>query len=124
MAVADDKLSEKIIGCAYTVANTLGHGFLEKVYENALLHEMTKAAVKSKPQYGMQVVYDGVVVGEFVADILVEDTVLVEVKAVKQLNDNHMAQCLNYLKATGLDVCLLVNFGSARVEVKRVMQRT
>jgi len=71
----------------------------------------------------MQVLYDGVVVGEFVADILVEDTVLIEVKAVRQLNDKHMAQCLNYLKATGLAVCLLINFGSTRVEVKRVMQR-
>ncbi len=65
----------------------------------------------------------GVVVGEFVADMLVEDSILIEIKALKQLNDNHMAQCLNYLKATGLDVCLLINFGSARVEVKRVMKR-
>ena len=87
MDVAHDKLSETVIGCAYTVANTLGHGFVEKVYENALLHEMTKAGMHCKSQHKMQVIYDGVVVGEFVADMLVEDTILVEVKAVKKLTD-------------------------------------
>ena len=123
MAVTDDRLSETIIGCAYTVANTLGYGFVEKVYENALWHELSKAGVQCKSQHHMQVIYDRIVVGEFVADILVEDTILIEVKAVKKLTDNHLAQCLNYLKATGLGVCLLLNFGGPRIEVRRVMRR-
>ena len=122
MAVRDDRLTETIIGHAYSVSNTLGHGFLEKVYENALLHELLKAGIECKSQHRMQVVYDGIIVGEYVADILVEATVLVEAKAVRQLDENHLAQCLNYLKATGLTVCLLINFGRPRIEVKRVMR--
>jgi GxxExxY protein len=122
MAVTDDRLTEKIIGCAYSVANTLGHGFLEKVYENALLHELRKTEMECRSQHGIQVFYDGIVAGEYVADLLVEGTILVEVKAVRQLDETHLAQCLNYLKATGLSVCLLLNFGRPRIEVKRVMR--
>ena len=122
MAVKDDKLTEEIIGRAYVVANTLGHGFLEKVYENALLHELSKAGIQCRSQHGIQVLYDDTVVGEYVADILVEDKTLVEIKAVRQLDETHLAQCLNYLKATGLSVCLLINFGRPRIEVKRVMR--
>lgn len=117
-----DGITEKIIGCAYTVANDLGSGFVEKVYENALAHELRKAGLDVKQQYGIQVAYDGIIVGEFATDLLVEECVLVELKAAKALDDVHKAQCLNYLKATGLQVCLLVNFGSPRVQIKRIVR--
>ena len=114
-------ITERVIGCAYAVGNTLGCGFLEKVYENALLHELLKAGLPVQAQYPIQVLYDGKVVGDFVADLCVEGRVLVEVKAVRELTEVHMAQCLNYLKATGHKVCLLINFGSPRVEVRRIV---
>ncbi len=101
------------------VSNTLGSGFLEKVYENALVHELRKADAKVAQQHVLSVSYDGVVVGEYAADLVVEDGVLVELKAVRALDDVHMAQCMNYLKATGLRVCLLLNFGQPRLQVKR-----
>jgi GxxExxY protein len=115
----DDALTERIIGCAYTVANTLGAGFLEKVYENALAHELRKAGLSVAQQHGIAVHYDGILVGDFVADLLVEDTVLVELKATRDHSDFYTAQCLNYLKATGKQTCLLLNFGKARIDVKR-----
>ena len=89
-------VSRRIIGCAFTVANALGCGFLEKVYENALAHELRKAGLKTDQQQGITVRYDGAVVGEYVADLLVEDAVVVELKAAKALDDVHLAQCLNY----------------------------
>ena len=116
-----NSLSELIIGCAFTVANTLGAGFLEKIYENALAHELRKAGLKIAQQRGIIVTYDGVVVGEHAVDLLVEESVLVELKAVKALDDVHRAQCLNYLKATGLRLCLLINFGRPRLEIKRAV---
>jgi GxxExxY protein len=122
---ADDtvvnRLSESIIGCAFTVANTLGSGFLEKVYENALAHELRKAGLVVAQQRGIIVRYDGVIVGEYAVDLLVEDAVLVELKAVRALDDIHRAQCLNYLRATGLQLCLLINFGKPRLEIKRII---
>lgn len=117
----DELLSEKIIGAAYTVANILGPGFLEKVYENALSHELCKIGVEVKQQHSVSVYYDGIVVGEYIADLLIENEILVELKAVRGLDNVHMAQCLNYLKATGLRVCLLINFGTAKIEVKRIV---
>ncbi len=114
-------ITESIIGCAYTVANTLGHGFLEKIYENALNHELSKNGLRVKQQYPIQVMYDGVVVGDYVADLLVNDQILLEINAVNKIQDAHLAQCLNYLKATGYKICLLINFGKPRVEVKRVV---
>lgn len=116
-----NKITEKIIGCAYTVSNTLGCGFLEKVYENALYHELKKNGFKVKSQVSMKVMYDKVVVGDYVADLVVEDKVLVELKTVKKLDEIQMAQCMNYLKATGLRVCLLLNFGKPKLEIKRIM---
>ena len=114
-------LTEKIIGCAYAVGNTLGSGFLEKVYENALVHELRKSGVDVLQQHPIKVIYDDVVVGDFVADLLVAGSVLVELKSVKALDAVHMAQCLNYLKATGLKVCLLINFGGTKLELKRLV---
>lgn len=117
----NEEITEKIIGCAYMVANTLGAGFLEKVYENALAHEIRKTGLDVKQQSPITVYYDGVVVGEYVADLVVENEVIVELKSAKSLDNVHMAQCLNYLKATGRKVCLLINFGSPRIELKRIV---
>ena len=116
-----DRLTERIIGCAFTVSNTLGVGFLEKVYGNALAHELSKVGLHARQQYGITVRYDGVVVGEYVADFFVENAIVVELKVARTLDDIHRAQCLNYLKATGLTVCLLVNFGTPRLEIKRIV---
>ena len=113
-------ITEKIIGCAYTVSNVLGAGFLEKVYENALAHELCKAGLRVRQQHPIHVMYDGVIVGDYVADLFVEDCVLVEVKAVKNLDDTYQAQCINYLKATSLRICLLLNFGTPKVGIKRI----
>lgn len=116
-----NRITEKIIGCAFRVANTPGCGFLENVYENALVVDLRHAGLSVKAQYPMQVRYRGEIVGEYVADLLVEDVVLVELKAVSALDSIHQAQCINYLKATGIAVYLLINFGGKRLEIKRLM---
>ena len=114
-------ITESIIGCAYAVGNHLGPGFLEKVYENALSHELSKRGLPVKQQYPIQVMYDGICVGDYVTDMPIDDRILIEIKAQSELNDAHLAQCMNYLKATGFKICLLLNFGKARVEVKRIV---
>jgi GxxExxY protein len=114
-----NELTREIIGCAYTVANALGPGFLEKVYEDALAHELKKSGLGVEQQKKIDVTYDRVVVGHYVADLLVDGRVIVEVKAVKTFDEVQYAQCLNYLKATKLNICLLINFGSPRVQIKR-----
>jgi len=121
LRAAINRVTECVIGCAYAVGNGLGCGFLEKVYENALVHEFGKTSLAVSQQHPIQILYDGVVVGDYVADLLVEERVLVEVKAVKAFDDVHMAQCMNYLRATGLRVCLLVNFGTPKVQIKRIV---
>jgi GxxExxY protein len=113
-------LSGRVIGCAFTVLNTLGAGFLEKVYENAPAFEIRAAGLSVVQQCGARVYYHDVVVGEYFVDLLVEDVLLVELKTVKVLDDAHRMQCTNYLKATGLQLCLLLNFGKLRLEIKRV----
>ena len=113
-------VTEKIIGCAYKVSNTLGIGFVEKVYENALAHLIRKLGLQVVQQHPIKVEFDGIVVGKFVADLWVEKRVLVELKAVSMLKDEHMAQALNYLRATGAEICLLMNFGTTKVEIKRL----
>jgi GxxExxY protein len=114
-------VSERVIGCSYAVANALGHGFLEKVYENALAYEFRSNGLRVEAQKGFAVRYRDVVVGEYVADLLVENLVLVELKAIKEFDDVHLAQCLNYLKAAGLPLCLLINFGTPKIRVKRIV---
>ncbi len=113
-----NEITEKIIGCAYKVANVLGCGFAERVYENAMVHELRKAGLRVEQQKNITVIYDGVVVGDYLADLIVEGKILVELKAVRTLDDAHTAQCLNYLAATGMPLCLLINF-ARKVEVKR-----
>ena len=114
-------LSKRIIGCALTVLHTLGTGFLEKVYENALVYELRKAGLAVSQRHRMVVRYNGIVVGDYTVDLLVEHTVLVELKAARALDEIHRAQCLNYLKATGLHLCLLLNFGRPRLEIKSIV---
>lgn len=116
-----NQLSQRVIGRALGVAGTLGFGFAEKVYGNALAHEIRKTGLAAAQQRGITVWYDGIIIGEYVADSLVEDAVLVELKAVKALDDGYRAQCLNYLKATGSRLCLLLNFGTPRLEIRRVV---
>jgi len=113
-------LTHRVIGCAYRVSNTLGAGFLEKVYENALAIELRKAGLRVEQQKPLPVRYDGQIVGDYVADLLVEGALLIELKAVKALDEVHVAQCINYLKAADLKLCLLVNFGSPKVEIRRI----
>jgi len=115
-----NKITEVIIGSAYKVANALGCGFLEKVYENAMAYEIRKHGLEVKQQESIKVFYDNFEVGFYEADLWVENKVLVELKAVKNLDDVHRAQCLNYLKATKVKICLLINFGNPKVEVKRI----
>ena len=116
-----DKVTEKIIGCVHQVSNVLGPGFLEKVYENALAVELEQVGLRVSRQHRIAVRYKEFLVGEFVADLLVEECVIVEIKAIKALEDIHTAQCVNYLKATALQVCLLVNFGASKATVKRIV---
>jgi GxxExxY protein len=116
-----DALTEEIIKAAFQVSNVLGSGFLEKVYENALTYELRKCGRLVEQQQLIDVHYDKAIVGQYVADLVVEQIVLVEIKAVKCFDDIHLAQCLNYLKATGKPVCLLINFGKPRVEIKRIV---
>ena len=116
-----DAVSEKIIGAAYKVSNTLGAGFLEKVYENALAHQLRKDGVKIEQQRPIKVYYDDVVVGDYFADLIAEGIFIVELKTARRIEDIHLAQTLNYLKATGLTLGLILNFGKPRVEIKRVV---
>jgi GxxExxY protein len=116
-----DEVTGEIIRCCYRVSNELGTGFLEKVYENALAIELRACGFDVQQQARMRVHYRGQVVGEYVADLLVNGEVLVELKCCKAFDDVMMAQCMNYLRATGRRVCLLVNFGKPRVEVKRIL---
>jgi len=114
-----DKLSETVIGCAMEVHRRLGPGFLESVYRNALLLELNRAGIPAAAEVRIPVAYRDVVVGEFVADIVVEGSLILELKAVQDLHATHEAQLVNYLQATGRDVGLLLNFGANRLGVKR-----
>jgi GxxExxY protein len=112
------ELSEKIISCAYNVHNELGQGFLEKVYKNALGIELEESGIEHKVETPLKVLYHGLIVGEYSADIIVDNKIIVEVKAVIKINPAHEVQLVNYLKATGVNVGLLINFAKS-VEVKR-----
>jgi GxxExxY protein len=112
-------LTEKIIGCAYRVYNKMGFGFLESVYEKCLLIELRKAGLRAEYQKPIIVRYDGEVVGEFVADIVVEDTIILELKSVRRIVVAHEIQLVNCLVATGKPVGLVLNFAEQKVEIKR-----
>jgi GxxExxY protein len=113
------ELTEKIIGCAYRIYNTMGFGFLESVYEKCMLIELRKEGLNAESQRPITVSYDNEIVGEFIADIIVEDTIILELKSVKRIAKAHEVQLVNYLVATGKPVGLVLNFGERKVDIKR-----
>jgi GxxExxY protein len=116
-------LSGKVIGLAMKVHSTLGAGFLESIYQKALAHELQKANIRFESEKSLTVLYDGILIGEFVADLLVENELIVELKAVQNLATAHEVQTVNYLVATGKDVGLLINFGGESLEFKKKFRR-
>lgn len=112
-------ITREVIGCAFEVINELGAGFIESVYERALLVALRQKGLAAVAQHPIRVMFRGVCVGEFVADIFVEEKVIVELKAVKAVAPEHQAQVINYLNATGIEVGLLINFGNPKLEYKR-----
>jgi GxxExxY protein len=114
-------LTEQIIGCAFKVSNALGPGFLEEVYENALAHELRRLGLGLQQQAEVYVKYDGIVVGKYIPDLMVNGLVVIEVKATRDHHEAFEACCINYLTATKLPVCLLLNFGKSKLSVKRIV---
>ena len=117
----EDQLIRDVIGSAMEVSNTLGAGFLEKVYERALVRELRMRDLTVKSQLKFSVMYKGYSVGEYCADLMVADTLIVELKCVESLANEHLAQCINYLKISGKRVGLLLNFQRPKLEWKRVV---
>jgi len=115
------ELTHRIIGAAFAVHNALGCGFLEKVYENALIRELQLEGVTVETQKSFTICYRGIEVGTYVADLVVNGTIIVEVKALDQLADPHRAQLLNYLRISGLRLGLLLNFGTTKVQYERLI---
>jgi GxxExxY protein len=118
--VLHKNITHVIINAFYTVYNALGYGFLETVYENALVHELKKRDLRVRSQHPVQVYYDDQLIGEYFADLLVDDRVLVELKSVERLGGEHTAQLINYLKATDVEVGLLFNFGPKPTFVRKI----
>jgi GxxExxY protein len=114
-----EHLTEKIIGCAYKVYNKMGFGFLESVYEKCMIIELERAGLRVESQKPIIVYYDSEKVGEFFADLFVEDSIIIELKSVRNLAKAHEVQLVNYLMATRTEIGLLINFSENRVEVKR-----
>jgi GxxExxY protein len=114
-----EELTHKIIGCAYNVFNQLGYGFLESVYQKAMTIELGKNGLKYEAETPLKVYYDNQVVGDYYIDLCIEDTVIVELKSVENINKQHEVQLVNYLSGTKKDIGLLINFGLSGVEVKR-----
>ncbi|MCD5383308.1 GxxExxY protein [candidate division WOR-3 bacterium] len=112
-------ITQKIIGCAYRAYNNLGFGFLEKVYKKAMIIELKKEGLHIVEESKIEVHYEGGVIGEYYVDLLVEDKVIVELKSTKDLSETYEKQLINYLKATSMEVGLLINFGEKGVEVRR-----
>jgi len=117
-----EELTEKIIGCAYRAYNMMGYGFLESVYEKCLMIELKKADLRAERQKPISVEYEEQIVGEFIADIIVEESVILELKSIKQIVRAHEVQLVNYLVATGIDIGLILNFGEQKVEVRRKLR--
>jgi GxxExxY protein len=117
-----DSLTERVLAAIFEVSNTLGAGFLEKVYERALLRELALRGISATAQASFAITYKEQYVGEYFGDILVEDVLVVELKCVERLANEHTAQCLNYLRASGRTVCLLVNFQKPKVEWRRIVR--
>ena len=116
------ELSFKIIGCAMEVHRVLGPGFLEVVYLNSLAQELTLLGIPFESQKHLPVCYKGKLVGEYIADIIVDNKIILELKAVSRLNSSHTAQALNYLTATGLRLAIIINFGAGSLQSQRVVR--
>ena len=116
-----NEITYKVNGAIFEVNRVLGPGFLEKIYENALMIELKTRGLKAEQQIPVKVDYKGSVVGDYIADIIVEKSVIVELKTVEKLTGLHEAQLLNYLKATGMKIGLLVNFQDTKAEIKRLV---
>ena len=114
-------LTEEVIGSAFEVANVLGAGFLEKVYERAMVHELALRGVAAKSHVSFPVCYKGKYLGDYQADLVVEEKLIVELQCVDRFANEHVAQCINYLKASGLRVALLIDFQKPKIEWKRVL---
>jgi len=121
VALLHEEITKEIIGAAFEVHRVLGYGFLEKVYQKAMQVELIKRGLKAELEHKITVYYKGAVVGDYQADIFVEDAVMVELKVAKEYNPQDEAQLLNELKATGIKVGLLINFGRTKVEFKRMV---
>ena len=114
-----EKFTEEIIACAYRVYNKMGFGFLESVYQKSMLIELRKSGISAENQKSITVFYDEEMVGEFMADIVVNDTIILELKSIRKLSKTHEVQLVNYLVATKMPIGLLINFGESGVEIKR-----
>jgi GxxExxY protein len=121
MSLIYKEMSYKIVGCAMEVHNELGYGFLEKVYENDLMFELKNKNIEAKNQIPIKVNYKGNIVGDYIADILIEDKVIIELKSVENIIDSHISQTINYLKATGLKLAIIINFGKQKLEYERIV---
>ncbi|HVW86085.1 MAG TPA: GxxExxY protein [Bryobacteraceae bacterium] len=121
MSIDLNSLSERVMGAVFDVSNSLGVGFLEKVYERALVRELSLRGIRAAGQVSCPVSYKGQCVGEYYADIVVEDILILELKCVERFTNEHTAQCLNYLRASGRPLCLLINFQRPKVEWRRII---
>src|SRR5258708_29748405 len=118
-----NELFKQVVGACFEVSNVLGAGFLEKVYERALIEELCMQGIHAEAQVPIEVRYKDIVVGQYLADVLVEGKLIVELKCCESLCDEHLAQCLNYLKATGYSIALLVNFQKPKLEWRRIVSK-
>ena len=114
-------LFEAVVGAAYEVSNIMGPGFLEKIYERALVKELALRGIPATPQVSYGVVYKGQPIGDYIADLVVDGRLLVEIKCTHRLADEHLAQCINYLTASGLRLAVLINFQRPKVEWRRIV---
>jgi GxxExxY protein len=119
--IRDDRVTERAIGCAMIVSNKLGIGFAEKTYERALVLELGKTGLRVDQQKTFRVLYDGVPIGDHAIDLLVNETVILELKAARAIDSSHQAQLLNYLRVTGLRTGLILNFGTTKLGIKRMV---
>ena len=119
--IVHKELSYRIVGCAQRVHRALGPGFPETVYHRALCHELVQARVPFETEKLVEVFYEGILCGQFKPDLLIEEKVLVELKALKELNGDHMAQAIAYLRATNLNLAILINFGRSSLETRRIV---
>lgn len=115
-----EEISSKVIKCCFDVMNELGVGFLENVYQNALMIALNEKGIKAIAQYPLKVYFREKIVGNYIADIFVEDKIIIELKAVSTLLPEHSAQVINYLKASNIEIGLLINFGNGKIDFKRL----